>query len=144
MLKNQNNLITTYSSSHQNETNQLIHLVCVPVIFFTVVATVYYYLPLPLTGLIIFASLVFYYRSMRSFLPPMIVLYVISLCISAYFAPFKFFMPVVGCLFVVAWIGQFWGHKIEGKKPSFFQDLFFLLVGPAWVMSKFQKKILGP
>jgi uncharacterized membrane protein YGL010W len=49
----------------------------------------------------------------------------------------------VGALFVVAWIGQFWGHKIEGKKPSFFQDLFFLLVGPAWVMAKLQKKIFG-
>jgi uncharacterized membrane protein YGL010W len=37
-------------------------------------------------------------------------------------------------LFVVAWIGQFWGHKIEGKKPSFLKDLQFLLIGPAWLM----------
>ena len=36
-------------------------------------------------------------------------------------------------IFVVAWIGQFIGHKIEGKKPSFFEDLQFLLIGPAWV-----------
>jgi uncharacterized membrane protein YGL010W len=143
MLKNQNNLITTYSSSHQNGTNQLIHLFCVPIIFFTVVATVYFYLPIALTALIIVATLVFYYRSLREFLPPMIVLYVISLCISAYFAPYKYFIQTVGALFVVAWIGQFWGHKIEGKKPSFFQDLFFLLVGPAWVMAKLQKKIFG-
>jgi uncharacterized membrane protein YGL010W len=38
-------------------------------------------------------------------------------------------------LFVVAWTGQFWGHRIEGKKPSFFQDLQFLLIGPAWLLS---------
>lgn len=37
-------------------------------------------------------------------------------------------------LFVVAWIGQFYGHKVEGKKPSFFKDLQFLLIGPAWCM----------
>ena len=38
-------------------------------------------------------------------------------------------------LFVLAWIGQFIGHKVEGKKPSFFKDLQFLLIGPAWLMS---------
>jgi len=38
-------------------------------------------------------------------------------------------------VFVVAWIGQFIGHKIEGRKPSFFEDLKFLLVGPAWLLS---------
>ncbi|WP_375138530.1 Mpo1-like protein [Psychrobacter sp. MF31] len=42
---------------------------------------------------------------------------------------FKFWAGV----FVIAWIGQFIGHKIEGKKPSFFEDLQFLLIGPAWV-----------
>ena len=36
-------------------------------------------------------------------------------------------------IFVVAWIGQFYGHKIEGKKPAFADDLAFLLIGPLWV-----------
>lgn len=36
-------------------------------------------------------------------------------------------------LFILAWIGQFYGHHVEGKKPSFFQDLQFLLIGPLWV-----------
>ena len=45
------------------------------------------------------------------------------------------------CIFVIAWIGQFIGHKIEGKKPSFFQDLQFLLIGPAWLLSFFYNKI---
>lgn len=38
-------------------------------------------------------------------------------------------------IFVLAWIGQFIGHKIEGAKPSFFKDLQFLLMGPAWLLS---------
>jgi uncharacterized membrane protein YGL010W len=37
-------------------------------------------------------------------------------------------------VFSVAWIGQFYGHHIEGKKPSFINDLQFLLIGPAWVI----------
>ena len=43
-------------------------------------------------------------------------------------------------IFVIAWIGQFYGHKLEGKKPSFFKDLQFLLIGPAWVFEKLSKK----
>ena len=44
-------------------------------------------------------------------------------------------------LFVAAWIGQFYGHNVEGKKPSFFKDLQFLLIGPAWLMSFIYKKL---
>lgn len=40
-------------------------------------------------------------------------------------------------VFVIAWIGQFVGHKIEGKKPSFFEDLLFLLIGPLWIAKRF-------
>ena len=43
-------------------------------------------------------------------------------------------------IFVVAWIGQFYGHKIEGAKPSFLKDLEFLLIGPLWVIQKLGKK----
>jgi uncharacterized membrane protein YGL010W len=43
-------------------------------------------------------------------------------------------------IFVIGWIGQFWGHKIEGKKPSFAKDLQFLLIGPLWVIQKIGKK----
>jgi len=44
-------------------------------------------------------------------------------------------------IFVLAWIGQFYGHEVEGKKPSFFKDLQFLLIGPAWVIHYFYKKL---
>lgn len=42
--------------------------------------------------------------------------------------------------FVIAWIGQFYGHKVEGKKPSFIKDLQFLLIGPLWVIEKLSSK----
>jgi uncharacterized membrane protein YGL010W len=43
-------------------------------------------------------------------------------------------------IFVVAWIGQFYGHKVEGMKPSFIKDLQFLLIGPLWVIEKIVRK----
>ena len=43
--------------------------------------------------------------------------------------------------FVVAWIGQFIGHMIEGAKPSFFDDLKFLLIGPGWLLSFIFQKV---
>jgi len=44
-------------------------------------------------------------------------------------------------VFVISWAFQFWGHKIEGKKPSFFKDLEFFLVGPMWVLAKLYNKL---
>ena len=44
-------------------------------------------------------------------------------------------------IFVLAWIGQFYGHNIEGKKPSFLKDLQYLMIGPAWLMSFVYKKL---
>ena len=42
---------------------------------------------------------------------------------------------------MLAWIGQFIGHKIEGEKPSFFEDLQFLLIGPAWLLGAIYQKL---
>ena len=44
-------------------------------------------------------------------------------------------------IFVITWIFQFIGHKIEGKKPSFLKDLQFLLIGPIWLLHFILKKI---
>jgi uncharacterized membrane protein YGL010W len=44
-------------------------------------------------------------------------------------------------IFFVAWIGQFYGHKVEGKKPSFLKDIQFLLIGPAWLMHFIYKRL---
>ena len=49
---------------------------------------------------------------------------------------------VAGCwrvslvLFVIGWIFQFVGHAFEGKRPEFFHDWRFLLVGARWWLAK--------
>jgi uncharacterized membrane protein YGL010W len=44
-------------------------------------------------------------------------------------------------IFVAAWIGQFIGHAIEGKRPSFFKDLQFLLIGPLWLLAAAYRRL---
>jgi uncharacterized membrane protein YGL010W len=43
-------------------------------------------------------------------------------------------------VFVITWIFQLIGHKIEGQKPSFLKDLQFLLIGPIWILGFILKK----
>ncbi|WP_371171430.1 DUF962 domain-containing protein [Aliiroseovarius sp. 2305UL8-7] len=134
-------LLNEYGESHQNPTNKLVHWICVPVIFWTVMAGLYA-LPAPaIFGsmgwlLVALVLALIYYVSLSPRLTVGLVLfivlcYVIILLVEA--AGFTIW-KVAAILFVLAWIGQFWGHKVEGKKPSFFKDLQFLLVGPAWLL----------
>ena len=44
-------------------------------------------------------------------------------------------------LWLLAWAVQVWGHKVEGKKPSFVDDLVFLLVGPMFVSIELAHKL---
>lgn len=133
--------LSEYSESHQNKTNQCIHKVCVPAIFFSVLGMLWVLKAGTLNAAIIAAILIlpFYVRlGMRALilvLPQLIVSFVIL-----YFWEINSTTQVVFfsslTIFIVAWVGQFIGHKIEGKKPSFFKDLQFLLIGPLWVVKK--------
>ena len=147
-------LLAEYGSSHQNKRNKLIHWIAVPVIFWTIVALLWE-IPVPEAfaavpylnwATIALLSTVIYYAVLSWTLAIGMVLFTL-LCfglISLYGGA-----PVVGLpmwqfaiiAFVIAWIFQFIGHKIEGKKPSFFKDVQFLLIGPAWLMSFIYRKL---
>ncbi|WP_130802885.1 DUF962 domain-containing protein [Acinetobacter ihumii] len=126
-----------YSDSHQNKTNKAIHWVCVPAILFSIIGILAHFSAL-LTALLLVLTLVFYARLD-------LVLAVAMAALLAVMAWLIVILPVgVGFyigIFVVAWIGQFYGHKVEGKKPSFFKDLQFLLIGPVWCMDAYLAKI---
>lgn len=121
--------LSEYAVSHQNTNNKKIHYICVPIIFLTIVALLTH-VSIYLVGTLSILVLWFYLR-LSVMLAVMMAVFLV-MCIGITIA-----LPVgvpfwVG-VFVVAWIGQFLGHKIEGAKPSFFEDLQFLLIGPAWV-----------
>lgn len=142
-----------YGESHRDHANELIHWICVPLIFFSVLGFVSS-IPLPASFaeaspwfnwalVAIFGTMIFYVRLSPALSAGLLLF--MSVCYSALVA-LELFAPwpgwkICAVIFVLAWIGQFIGHKIEGKKPSFFNDLVFLLIGPAWLMSFIYKKI---
>ncbi|GGH74230.1 Mpo1 family 2-hydroxy fatty acid dioxygenase [Phaeocystidibacter marisrubri] len=138
-----------YGESHQNPLNKLIHWICVPSIFFSIFALVasipnellLQLFPESLHGIahwgtvLLFFVLAFYYAHSI----PMgigMTLFSVVCYIGLYglqLLPMSVWSMAL-IIFAAAWVGQFYGHSIEGKKPSFFKDLQFLLIGPAWLM----------
>ncbi|PRY14971.1 putative membrane protein YGL010W [Pontibacter ummariensis] len=146
-----------YGQSHQNHTNKLIHWICVPLIFFSIVGLL---ASIPSGALkepfppqlqpyahfgtvVVLLGLLFYLRlSFLMFLGMAVVCTLVLLGVRAVDATAEAPLWLI-CLviFVLAWIGQFYGHKVEGKKPSFFKDLQFLLIGPAWLLGFIYRKL---
>jgi uncharacterized membrane protein YGL010W len=132
-------LLAKYSESHLNHTNEIIHFVCVPVIVFTLLGILWWIHPLVATATVI-ASLCYYFQLSRPFALGMLVMAGLMLGLLSLLPPATV-LPLSIAIFVLAWIGQFIGHKIEGKKPSFFDDLRFLLIGPLFVLSFLYRRL---
>ncbi len=121
-----------YGESHQNRTNKRIHWVCVPLITWSVLALLWAWTPLAALVLVAIA-LLFY--GMLSFPLAMGMLGVVAVMAYPLATLERPTLAIAGfTVFVLAWIGQFIGHRIEGRKPSFLDDLKFLLIGPAWLL----------
>lgn len=143
-------LLNEYGQSHKNPTNKLIHWICVPLIFFSIVCLFWSIPAGPLDDafsgtaaafanwatLALLLTLVYYLRLS----PPLFLgMFLFSaLCLLGAYALDQLSLAPLWAIalgiFVLAWIGQFYGHQVEGKKPSFLKDVQFLLIGPAWLM----------
>jgi uncharacterized membrane protein YGL010W len=132
-------LLERYAASHRNPTNELIHMVCVPVIVFTLLGILWSIHP-ALALLACAGALAYYWRLSRPFALGMLLMSAVMLALLALMPPMTV-LPLSIAVFVVAWIGQFIGHKIEGKKPSFLEDLRFLLVGPLFVLGFLYRRL---
>ena len=143
-----------YGESHQNSINKKIHWVCVPAIMFSIIGLFWsiphQYMPIIYDNIrlnwamiITILILTFYVRLSMVMALGMFTIGVLILC-GNILVEYYFVTPLWRIslyTFVIAWIGQFVGHKIEGKKPSFFQDFQFLLIGPAWLLSFMYNKL---
>lgn len=159
-MKTMQEWLDAYGESHQNPINKGFHWLCVPVIFFTIIGL----LSLIPTGLsdvfsgdfpgpylhigaaVILLGVLFFLRLSVSIATgmlvfSMLVLYFVNV-VNIAFPGNAVYIYLI--LFVLAWVGQFIGHKIEGKKPSFFDDLKFLLIGPAWLLHFVYRKLRIP
>jgi|TARA_B110000116_G_scaffold267897_1_gene280986 uncharacterized membrane protein YGL010W len=143
-----------YALSHQNETNQTIHYICVPLIFFSVIGLL---MSIPTTFLenlfdlsnpilenwaVVFGLMasLFYLKLGFWYFIKMLFVLLLSIIVNFYIGGILNLLYASITIFVLAWIGQFYGHKIEGAKPSFFKDLEFLLIGPLWLIEKLGNK----
>lgn len=147
-------LLGEYGASHQNQVNKAIHWVCVPLIFLSVLGLI---AAIPAGVLqrvaqghafahwatVVLVCMFFYYLLLSvplgvgMLLFGVACLYAVKL-LSGVGYPLWLLSLII---FVVAWVGQFIGHKVEGKKPSFFKDLQFLLIGPAWLLHFIYKRL---
>ncbi len=134
-----------YAVSHQNSTNKLIHWICVPSIFFSLVCLlneVELYQSLSLAHLVLIMAMLFYIRISWKIALGLLLFYFICIWGSVQLQSLSTSVwKIALSIFTIAWIGQFIGHKIEGKKPSFIDDIQFLLIGPAWLLSFIYKKL---
>ena len=142
---------TQYSDDHRNDINQWIHVFAVPAILWSAVAMLWC-IPVPGTlfqpglwaALAMFCAWMFYNRASRELGYGMLAIFVamawsMRWLYASLGGPHLLFMGIG--IFVVAWIAQFIGHRIEGRKPSFMTDLTYLLIGPVWVLAKLYRKL---
>jgi uncharacterized membrane protein YGL010W len=144
-------LLDNYSADHQNPTNQLIHVVCVPAIVWSVSAMLWA-IPVPAgvlqtgawAGLAMVAALLAYWKLSRKLALGMFIAFVATYFLNRWIADSFGVMALLWLgvgVFAVAWVAQFIGHNIEGKRPSFLTDLVYLLVGPMWTLRKLYTRL---
>ena len=141
-----------YGESHRNPTNKLIHWICVPLIMLSVLGMLLA-VPRPAVlaslgpyanwaTLVILASLIYYCLLSPRLGAGMLFVTVLMYLLLGVLAGLPWPLWVTSAaIFAGAWIGQFVGHKIEGRKPSFFKDLLFLLIGPLWLLAALYRKL---
>ena len=156
-MRTMNDWYKEYSYSHQNRTNIIIHKICVPLIYFSIVGLIMSIPNAMLSGITssihsIFSNwvwialvlvMLFYFTLSLKVAFTIFIFSVAAILINYTIAQYSSLFLVSLGVFILAWIGQFYGHKLEGKKPSFLKDLQFLLIGPAWVFEQvlFGKKV---
>ena len=138
-------LLNEYAESHQNDLNKSIHYICVPLIYFSIVGMLFDMQLIEWKGVelrwvyvILLLVMIYYARLKFQLMLVMLAFSLLCIGVNLFIASLNtipsFYISLI--VFVLAWIGQFYGHKVEGKKPSFLKDLQFLLIGPAWILWK--------
>ena len=142
--------LDAYGESHRNPVNKTIHRIAVPIIALDILgflhlvptAAVAGWLP-PASWLLVAAAIAFYVRLSPTLALGMMLLALPSMAaLDAGLAALgTWALPTLVVVFGVAWAAQFVGHALEGKKPSFFEDVQFLLIGPLWLLADAYRRL---
>lgn len=134
-------LIDHYASSHRNHRNEVIHCVCVPAILFAAVGLLFA-LNFGVTLLAIAAAILYYNRLSPGAALQMGVILLLMLAVWMLVMPAHHILVLALGIFALGWIGQFIGHRYEGAKPAFLEDLQYLLIGPLFVLAVLKEKLI--
>ena len=149
-MRSANEWFNEYSKDHNNPLNRIIHWICVPAILWSVIAALWV-IPVPASlgrpgfwcGMVMIGAFAFYWRMSRPIGGAMLVVFVVFGVLTELLfqnvGPTRLLWGAIA-VFVIAWIGQFIGHVIEGARPSFLTDLAYLLIGPAWLAGKLLRR----
>lgn len=141
-----------YGESHRHATNKLLHWICVPLIVLGLIGLLWS-IPVPeafenispalnWATAFLMAAVVYYFIlsvSLALGMLPVLAGFVLVVVQLDSLDPPLWLISIV--IFAIAWVGQFVGHAIEGKRPSFFQDMQFLMIGPAWLLSTLYRRL---
>jgi len=140
-------LLAEYSADHQDPFNRLMHSICVPLIAIALIGLLWA-IPVPEAlstpapwanfGTLALTGLTAYYLRLAPRLGLGMLLaglMMVPLLAATERLPVPLWLTAL-VVFTLGWIGQFIGHYVEGRRPSFFRDLRFLLIGPLWVLAK--------
>ncbi len=143
--------LVSYSQDHRNPFNRIIHWICVPAILWAVMAALWT-IPVPASmgrpgfwcGMAMIAAFAFYWRQSRPIGFAMLVVFVVFGLLTEWLfrsiGPNPLLWSAVS-VFLIAWIGQFIGHLIEGARPSFFTTFAYVLIGPAWLANTLMRRL---
>ncbi len=156
-MKSVDQWLAEYGESHQNPSNKMLHWICVPVIVISLVGLLAS-LPVPNAfrdlstrvgwpvvnwgTVLILLGVVYYFLMSRSLAIGMLLFSALVIAAIVWLdqLPVSLWITCIA-LFIVAWIGQFIGHHFEGKRPSFFKDIQFLMIGPLWLLSFIYRRL---
>jgi uncharacterized membrane protein YGL010W len=151
-MRNVTDWLTEYGASHQNPTNKFLHWICVPPIVLAVMGFLWS-IPVPgsfaalspwlnWASLSALAALLYYLSLSWRLAVGVLAAFVALLWVTRALAmlPWPLWLTSLA-IFVIAWIGQFIGHAFEGRRPSFFKDLQFLLIGPLWLLAAAYRRL---
>ncbi len=140
-----------YGESHIDPTNKLLHWVCVPLIVLALMGMIWS-IPVPyvftrvgpwLNWATLLAALALVYYASLSIRLAIGIAIVFAVMLAILGALAELPAPLWATsivIFVAAWIGQFIGHAVEGKRPSFFKDVQFLMIGPLWLLAALYRR----
>jgi uncharacterized membrane protein YGL010W len=148
-MRTQRQFLDEYRLTHGHPTNALVHMICVPIILFASVGLLWT-LPVGrwlglaggwLNGATIVGLLVLIFYAVLSARALLLMAVILAVCAAGIVGLEHAGVPLVwfcATVWIAAWLGQFYGHHVEGAKPAFLDDVVFLLIGPLFILEKYR------